>query len=58
MLKNAHESTQTPRLVERNTQDDGALTEVFEVAPGELVVVESWSVEEVTVPARPSARRQ
>jgi hypothetical protein len=52
------EQAQTPRLVERNTQDDGALTEVFEVAPGELVVVESWSVEEVTIPARPARRGQ
>jgi hypothetical protein len=34
-----------PRLVERSAQHDGAVIEVFEVAPGELVTVESWSNE-------------
>ena len=57
MLKPAHEHIATPRLVERNAQDDGNVTEVFEVAPGELVVVESWNVEEVSAPVHPRARR-
>lgn len=57
VLKRAEATAPTPRLVERNARDDGKLTEIFEVAPGELVVVESWSIDEVTAPESPRARR-
>lgn len=33
--------TWEPRLVEARVQENGNVVEVFEVAPGELVVVES-----------------
>lgn len=33
--------TWEPRLVEARTQENGNVVEVFEVAPGELVTVES-----------------
>jgi hypothetical protein len=35
------EPTLEPRLVERRPQDNGNVVEIFEVAPGELVIVES-----------------
>lgn len=60
-MQRAAEITPTwePRLVERRSGDNGNVVEVFEVAPGELVVVESgpWSSDEVTKPDRPSSRR-
>jgi hypothetical protein len=46
----------TPRLVERDARPDGNIIEVYEV-DGELITVESWSVDEVTAPGRPAARR-
>lgn len=54
--------TWEPRLVERRPQDNGNVVEVFEVAPGELVVVESgptftWSSDEVTQPDSPKSKR-
>lgn len=48
-----------PRLVERRSQDNGNVVEVFEVAPGELVVVESgptFSWDEITNPDAPVAK--
>ncbi len=57
MVLKAREYTRMPRLVERNAQDDGNVTEIFEVAPGELVVVESWCADEVTAPVPPTRER-
>ena len=53
-------NTWEPRLVERRSQDNGNVLEVFEVAPGELVMVESgptYTCEEITRPDAPKAKR-
>ncbi len=58
MLKAADRSgpLTPPRLVERDQRADGNVIEVYEI-DGELITVESWSVDEVTAQERPTARR-
>lgn len=57
MLKPAYSGpVAPPRLVERDARPDGTAIEVYEI-DGELITVESWSVDEVTVPERPIAKR-
>ena len=56
VLKPAHSGpVPTPRLVERDARPDGNVIEVYEI-DGELITVESWSVDEVTAQERPVRR--
>jgi hypothetical protein len=52
--------TWEPRLVERRAKDNGNVLEVFEVAPGELVMVESgptYTTDDLTRPEAPKAKQ-